>query len=155
MEESARTNTWQGRLRSKGAIIFILPRNQRVHCRLRKHENASQRASHESEIRNISANGRCKQTVRRRCVRRAMLESKDVAAVIFHPPSFIVGFNAETHSKLCYDAMERCGSNVHKRMTDSITLRELALKFDKTIGSVCRSIYNPMLAAKSSMRVCS
>lgn len=72
IEESARTNTWQGRLRSKGAIIFILPRNQRVHCRLREHENVSPRASHESEIRNIAANRRSKQAVQRRCVRRYM-----------------------------------------------------------------------------------
>lgn len=82
-----------------------------------------------------------------------MLESKDVAAVIFHPPSFIVGFNAETRSKLCYDTMERWVSDVNKRMTDSIAHRELALKFDKIIGSVRTSFYNPTLAAKASTRV--
>ena len=69
-EESARTNTWQGRLRSEGATIFILPRNQHVYCRLRKHENMLSRASHESEIGNIAANRWSKQAVRRRCVRR-------------------------------------------------------------------------------------
>ena len=83
-----------------------------------------------------------------------MLESKDVAAVIFHPPSFIVGFNAETRSKLCYDTMERWVSDVHMHLTDSIALRELALKFDKAIGSVRSNFYNPMLAAKASTRVC-
>ncbi|WP_172397393.1 hypothetical protein [Snodgrassella alvi] len=82
-----------------------------------------------------------------------MLESNDVAAVIFHSRGFLMGLNAETHSKLCYNAMERCSSNVHMHMTDSITLRELALKFDKTIGSVRSSFYNPMLASKASMRV--
>ncbi|MBI0132767.1 hypothetical protein [Snodgrassella sp. W8132] len=62
-----------------------------------------------------------------------MLESKDVAAVIFHPPSFIVGFNAETRSKLCYDTMERWVSDVHKRMTDSIALGEFIPKVNKAI----------------------
>lgn len=38
-------------------------------------------------------------------------------------------------------------------MTDSIALRELAPKFDKAIGSVRTSFYNPTLAAKASTRV--
>lgn len=38
-------------------------------------------------------------------------------------------------------------------MTHSIVLRELAPKFDKAIGSVRNSFYNPALAAKASTRV--
>ena len=40
-------------------------------------------------------------------VRAAMLESNDVAAVIFHSRGLLVGLNAKTHSKLRYDTMER------------------------------------------------
>jgi len=38
-------------------------------------------------------------------------------------------------------------------MSDSVALRELAPKFDKAIGSVRSSFYNPALAAKASTRV--
>jgi hypothetical protein len=44
-------------------------------------------------------------------------------------------------------------TEAYKRMTDSITLREPAPKFDKVIGSVCNSFYNPALASKASTRV--
>ncbi|PIT63221.1 hypothetical protein BHC47_09475 [Snodgrassella alvi] len=86
-------------------------------------------------------------------MRAAIHESNDVAAVIFHSRGFFVGLNAKTHSKLRYDTMERWVSDVHKHLTDSIALRELALKFDKAIGSVRSNFYNPMLAAKASTRV--
>ena len=38
-------------------------------------------------------------------------------------------------------------------MTDSISLQELAPKFDKAISGVRSSFYNPTLAAKASTRV--
>lgn len=82
-----------------------------------------------------------------------MLESNDVAGVIFHSRGFLMGLNAETHSKFRYDTMKSWVSDVNKRMTDSIAHRELALKFDKIIGSVRTSFYNPTLAAKASTRV--
>lgn len=113
------------------------------------------RASHaslESEIR-AYIREQAKQTDGPAKVRAAMLENKDVAAVIFHSPGFLVGINAETHSKLRYDATERWVPDAYKRMTDSIALRELAPKFDKAIGSVRSSFYNPTLAAKASTRV--
>ncbi|HDQ4464831.1 TPA: hypothetical protein P9G65_005134 [Pseudomonas aeruginosa] len=113
------------------------------------------RASHaslESEIR-AYIREQAKQADGPAKVRAAMLESKDVAAVIFHSPGFLVGINAETHSKLRYDATERWVPDAYKRMTDSIALRELAPKFDKAIGSVRSSFYNPTLAAKASTRV--
>lgn len=86
-------------------------------------------------------------------IRAAMLESKDVAAVIFHSPGFLVEINGETHSKLRYEAAERWVPEAYKRMTDSVALRELAPKFDKAINSVRSSFYNPALAAKASTRV--
>lgn len=86
-------------------------------------------------------------------IRAAMLESKDVAAVIFHSPGFLVGINAETHSKLRYEATEKWVPVAYKRMTDSIALRELAPKFDKAINSVRNSFYNPAIASKASTRV--
>ena len=94
-----------------------------------------------------------KQAGRPAKVRAAMLESNDVAAVIFHSRGFLVCFNAKTHSKFRYDTMKSWVSDVNKRMTDSIAHRELALKFDKIIGSVRSSFYNLMLAAKASTRV--
>jgi len=83
----------------------------------------------------------------------AMLESKDVAAVIFHSPGFLVGIHADTHSKLRYEAAERWAPEAYKRMTDSVALRELAPKFDKAAASVRNSFYNPTVAAKASTRV--
>lgn len=38
-------------------------------------------------------------------------------------------------------------------MTDSVALRDLAPTFDKAIGTVRSSFYNPTLAAKASTRV--
>ena len=64
-----------------------------------------------------------------------------------------MGINAETHSKLRYDATERWVPDAYKRMTDSIALRELAPKFDKAAASVRNSFYNPALASKASTRV--
>lgn len=113
------------------------------------------RASHsslESEIRTYIKE-QAKQADGPLKVRAAMLESKDVAAVIYHSPSFLVGINSDTHSKLRYEATERWIPDAYKRMTDSIALRELAPKFDKAINSVRNSFYNPSLAAKASTRV--
>lgn len=86
-------------------------------------------------------------------IRAAMFESKDVAAVIFHSPDFLVGINPETHSNLRYEAAEKFAPEAYKRMTYSVALRGLAPKFDKVIGSVRNSFYNPALAAKASTRV--
>ncbi len=61
--------------------------------------------------------------------------------------------NAETHSKLRYEAAERWVPEAYKRMTDSVALRELAPKFDKAAASVRNSFYNPSVAAKASTRV--
>ncbi len=113
------------------------------------------RASHaslESEIR-AYIREQAKQPDGPAKVRAAMLESKDVAAVIFHSPGFLVGINAETHSKLRYEAAEKWVPEAYKRMTDSVALRELAPKFDKAAASVRNSFYNPSLAAKASTRV--
>lgn len=115
----------------------------------------SPRASHaalESEIRTYirelanKADGPSK-------IRAAMLESKDVAAVIFHSPGFLVGINPETHTKLRFEATEKWLPDAYKRMTGSIALSELAPKFAKAANSVRNSFYNPTLAAKASTRV--
>ncbi len=113
------------------------------------------RASHaslESEIR-AYIREQAKQPDGPANVRAAMLASKDVAAVIFHSPGFLVGINADTHSKLRYEAAEKWAPEAYKRMTDSVALRELAPKFDKAINSVRTSFYNPTMAAKASTRV--
>lgn len=113
------------------------------------------RASHaslESEIR-AYIREQAKQPDGPANVRAAMLASKDVAAVIFHSPGFLVGINADTHSKLRYEAAERWVPEAYKRMTDSVALRELAPKFDKAAASVRNSFYNPAVAAKASTRV--
>ncbi len=82
-----------------------------------------------------------------------MLASKDVAAVIFHSPSFLLGINADTHSKLRYEATEKFVTKAYRCMPDSVVLHEPAPKFDKAIGSVRNSFYTPMLAAKALTRV--
>lgn len=113
------------------------------------------RTSHaalESEIRSYIRE-QAKQTDGPSKIRAAMLESKDVAAVIYHSPGFLVGINPETHSKLRFEATERWVPDAYKRMTDSIALRELAPKFEKAIGSVRNSFYNSALAAKAKLRV--
>lgn len=113
------------------------------------------RASHaslESEIR-VYIREQAKQADGPANVRAAMLASKDVAAVIYHSPSFLVGINADTHSKLRYEATERWVPEAYKRMTDSVALRELAPKFDKAAASVRNSFYNPTVASKASTRV--
>ena len=86
-------------------------------------------------------------------IRAAMLESKDVATVIFHSPGFLVGISNETHIKMRFDATERWLPDAYKRMTDSIALRELAPKYDKAINSVRSSFYNGAIAAQASKRV--
>lgn len=113
------------------------------------------RASHaslESEIR-AYVREQAKQPDGPAKVRAAMLESKDVAAVIFHSPGFLVGINPETHTKLRFEATEQWVPDSYKRMTDSIALRDLAPKFEKAINSVRSSFYNPAISAKASTRV--
>ncbi|WP_198190043.1 hypothetical protein [Snodgrassella sp. W8124] len=73
-------------------------------------------------------------------MRAAMLESNDVAGVIFHSRGFLVCFNAKTHSKFRYDTMKRWFSDVNKRMTDSIALGEFIPKVNKAIGSIYSSL---------------
>jgi hypothetical protein len=64
-----------------------------------------------------------------------------------------VGINADTHSKLRYEATKRWVPEAYKRMTDSVAFRELAPKFDKAAASARNSFYNPALASKASTRV--
>lgn len=105
-------------------------------------------ASLESEIR-AYIREQAKQADGPAKVRAAMLESKDVAAVIVHSSSFLVGINAETYSKLRYDATERWVPDAYKRMADSIALRELAPKFDKAIWQCSQQLLQPDACGES------
>lgn len=86
-------------------------------------------------------------------IRIAMKESKDVAVVIFHSPSFLVGINPQTHTTLRLQLTEHWVPGAYKQMTDSNSLRQLAPKYDKAMGNIRSSAYNPAIAAKASTRV--
>lgn len=85
-------------------------------------------------------------------VRQAM-EDKDVAAVVFHSPSFLLNIAPENHMKLRFEATERHAPAAYKMMTDSVALRDLPAKYDKAINSVRSSFYNGTLAERAKLRV--
>jgi hypothetical protein len=85
-------------------------------------------------------------------IRQAM-EDKAVAAVVFHSPSFLLDIAPENHTKLRFEATERHVPAAYKMMTDSVALRELPAKYDKTISAVRGSFYLPPVAAQAAKRV--
>ena len=85
-------------------------------------------------------------------IRQAM-EDKAVAAVVFHSPSFLLDIAPENHTKLRFEATERHVPAAYKMMTDSVALRELPAKYEKTISAVRGSFYLPTVAAQASKRV--
>ena len=85
-------------------------------------------------------------------IRQAM-EDKAVAAVVFHSPSFLLDIAPENLTTLRFEATERHIPAAYKMMTDSVALRELPAKYDKTISAVRGSFYLPTVAAQASKRV--
>ncbi|WP_143002279.1 hypothetical protein [Nitrosomonas sp. Nm132] len=77
------------------------------------------------------------------------MEDKAVAAVVFHSPSFLLDIAPENHTKLRFEATERHVPAAYKMMTDSVALRELPAKYDKTISAVRGSFYLPPVCGPS------
>ncbi|WP_090580905.1 hypothetical protein [Nitrosomonas sp. Nm58] len=69
------------------------------------------------------------------------------------PPSFLLDIAPENHTKLRFEATERHVPAAYKMMTDSVALRELPVKYDKTISAVRGSFYLPPVAAQAAKRV--
>lgn len=84
---------------------------------------------------------------------REAMKDKNVAAVVYHSPSFLLNMNEANHTKLRFEVVERHVPDVYKMMTDSVALRELPAKYDKAISSVRKSFYNSALAEKAKLRV--
>jgi len=118
----------------------------------REFEPRASHASLESEIRGWIREQASK-TDGLSKIRAAMLEDKDVAAVIFHSPAFLVGINKDTRSKMLFEVTQRWLPDAYKQMTGSIALRDLAPKYDRVINSVRASFYNPAIAAQAARRV--
>lgn len=86
-------------------------------------------------------------------IKKAMAESDDLAAVLWHSPSFLLGVSKSTHEKLRIDALEARRPITYAKIAASIDLMELAGSYDKAIGKVERAFYNPHTAEQATKRV--
>lgn len=86
-------------------------------------------------------------------IRAAMAENDDVAAVLWHSPSFLVGLAPSVHENLRLEALQSRKPDLYTSLSNSVGLARLAGKYDAAIKKVAPSFYNPELAAQASKRV--
>ena len=86
-------------------------------------------------------------------VRQLMTEDRNVAAAVYHSPQFLLGIEDSLHTRLRFEAIERHYPETYKSMTDSVALRDLAPRYERTIRSIRTSFANGSIAAQASRRV--
>lgn len=86
-------------------------------------------------------------------VRRAMAENDDVAAVLWHSPSFLIGMVSSVHETVRLDALRSRKPDLYTDLSNSFGITKLAGKYGVVINKVSSSFYNPELAGQASRRV--
>lgn len=86
-------------------------------------------------------------------IRAAMADNDDVAAVLWHSPSFLVGLAPSVHENLRLEALQSRKPDLYTSLSNSVGLSKLAGKYEAAIRKVATSFYNPELAAQASKRV--
>ncbi|MWV11153.1 hypothetical protein F3I62_03500 [Pseudomonas sp. R-28-1W-6] len=112
----------------------------------------SERHGLQSEIRGW-VREQAKSTKGMEAIRQAMQDNDDVAAVLWHSPSFLVGLVPSVHESLRIDALQSRRPDLYADLSNSVGLAKLADKYAKAIRKVSVSFYNPEMAAQASKRV--
>lgn len=86
-------------------------------------------------------------------IREAMHADREVAAVIYHSPAFLLGLAPAVRENMRLDAIERHLPNACKMLETSASLTELAKKYPAAIEKVNRTFYNKAMAAQAARRV--
>ena len=86
-------------------------------------------------------------------VKQAMADNDDVAAVLWHSPSFLVGLAPSVHEGLRLEALQSRKPELYANLSNSVGLAKLAGKYEAAIRKVAPSFYTPSLAEQASRRV--
>lgn len=86
-------------------------------------------------------------------IRAAMAENDDVAGVLWHSPSFLVGLAPSVHEGLRLEALQSRKPELYANLSNSVGLAKLAGKYEAAIRKVAPSFYTPTLAEQASKRV--
>ena len=86
-------------------------------------------------------------------VKKAMVDNDDVAAVLWHSPSFLVGLAPSVHEGLRLEALQSRKPELYANLSNSVGLAKLAGKYEAAIRKVAPSFYTPSLAEQASKRV--
>lgn len=86
-------------------------------------------------------------------IRKAMNESVEVAAVLYHSPNFLLGLAQEVRASMVADGIEKYVPKAATMMADSERSKGLAIKYGHVSNAMKRSFYNSALADQASLRV--
>lgn len=86
-------------------------------------------------------------------VKRAMQDNDDVAAVLWHSPSFLVGLAPRVHEEIRFDALRSRKPELYAGLSNSLGLSKLATKYGETTRRIAPSFYSPNVAEQASKRV--
>jgi hypothetical protein len=85
--------------------------------------------------------------------KEAALSNRDVANVIWHSPSFLVGLNEGLHAEYRYEALQKWLPDSYLKLAELVELEKIAPKFDAAIGGVRQTFFSPGIAAEAATRV--
>ena len=86
-------------------------------------------------------------------VRAASKTHSEIARVMVNAPSFLLGISEDTRDTYYVNAIERFVPEAFAALEMSVTLKELAKKYDYVRKGVRTSFYNPALAEQAKRRV--
>jgi hypothetical protein len=86
-------------------------------------------------------------------IRKAMGESAEVAAVLFHSPNFLLGLAVEVQANLVADGIEKYAPKAFAMIAEADALSALAIKYEHVARAVDQSFYSSALADQAALRV--
>lgn len=86
-------------------------------------------------------------------VRAASKTHSELARVLFHAPSYLLGISEDTRLSYYAGAVERFVPDAFAAFETSSALKALAKKYDHVRGGVRTSFYNPAIAEQAKRRV--
>lgn len=86
-------------------------------------------------------------------IRKAITSNFEVAAVICHSPSFLLGIADEPLGNMMEDALKRWKPEADAKLSKAIALKEVARKYSPFLRGLGSSSFNATVAAKWNNRV--
>lgn len=86
-------------------------------------------------------------------IRKAMAGNFEVAAVICHSPSFLLGLADEPLGNMMEEALRRWKPDANAKLDKAVALKELAKKYTPFVRGLGSSSFNATVAAKWNNRV--